>query len=109
GSGTWSERYTVGNFLLANDDHGHPALVRDADGYIHCFFGSHVNAQKYSVSTAPDDISGWTQRPDITGSYTYPRAVLVGATIHLFLRESATPDNRPLVVLTMTPTGGIGT
>lgn len=109
GSGSWSERYTAGNFLLPNDDHGHPALVRDADGYIHCFFGSHVNAQKWSTTTAPDDISGWTQRAEISGSNTYPRAVRVGSTIYLFTRSAGASNSRILSVRTITPTGGAGT
>lgn len=105
----WSDRYTLGNFLLADDDHGHPALIRDASGYIHCFYGSHNNPQKYSVSNAPDDISAWTQRPDIFSALTYPKPVLVGSTIYLFARDSTTSTNLKMVLATMTPTAGIGT
>lgn len=105
----WGERYTVGNFLLANDDHGHPALVRDANGYIHCYYGSHNNGQKYSVTNAADDISAWTQRPDIGSALTYPKPVLVGSTIYLFVRDVTTADRYKLALSTMTPTAGIGT
>lgn len=106
---TWGERYTAGNFLLANDDHGHPALVRDADGYIHCFYGSHNNGQKYSVTNNPDDISSWTMYPAISTALTYPKPVLVGSAIYLFARDSTSPSNLKLVLSTMTPTAGVGT
>lgn len=105
----WGERYTVGNFLLANDDHGHPALVRDSSGYIHCYFGSHNSPFKYSVTNAADDISAWTQRPDIGTALTYPKPVLVGSTIYLFARDSTTATRLKLGVSTMTPVAGIGT
>lgn len=109
GSATWSERYTAGNFLLADDDHGHPALVRDAEGYVHCFFGSHNNAQKWSVTGAPDDISSWTQQSDISGSLTYPKAILIGSSIYLFIRDLSSNNNRRLSVRVITPSGGVGT
>lgn len=105
----WGERYTAGNFLLANDDHGHPALVRDADGYIHCYFGAHNTAMRYSVTNAADDISTWTQRPDFGTALTYPKPVLVGSTIYLFARDSQTSSRLKLALSTMTPVAGIGT
>lgn len=108
-TGAWSERYTVGNFLLPDDDHGDAVLVRDASGYIHCFYGSHVNGQKYSVTNAPDDISAWTQRPDLGSSLTYPKPVLVGSKIHLFAREAAISTNRKMALFTTTPAAGIAT
>lgn len=108
-AGAWGERYSVGNFLLADDDHGHPALVRDADGYIHCFYGSHNNTQKHSVTNAPDDISAWTQRPDLGSALTYPKALLVGSTIWLFVRDSTTAGRLKLAYSTMTPVAGVGT
>lgn len=108
-SGAWSSRHTVGNFLLANDDHGHPAMVRDADGYIHCFYGSHNNPQKYSVTNSPDDVSTWTQRPDVGTALTYPKPVLVGSTIYLFVRNSADSNELKLALSTMTPASGVGT
>lgn len=109
GTNTWSERVTAGNFLLVDDDHGHPALVRDASGYIHCFFGSHNNTQKYSVSNNPDDITSWTARPDISTALTYPKPVLVGSTLYLFVRDSAVAGNLKLAMSTMTPAAGVGT
>jgi len=107
-AGSWGERYTVGNFLLANDDHGVATLVRDADGYIHCYYGSHRTSQKYSVTNAPDDISTWTQRPDFGSTLTYPKPVLVGSKIHLLARESEISTNLKMALYTMTPTAGVG-
>ncbi len=106
--GAWSPRYTVGNFLLANDDHGDAVLLRDADGYIHCWFGSHGNGQQYSVTNSPDDISAWTQQADIGTTLTYPKPVLVGSTIYLFAREQAINTNRKLTLTSTTPSSGIG-
>jgi prepilin-type processing-associated H-X9-DG protein len=108
-TGAWSERYTVGNFLLANDDHGMASLLHDDEGYFHCYYGSHNNGQKYSVSNSPDDISAWTQRPDIGSALTYPKPVLVGSTIYLFVRDVTTFQRYKLALSTMTPTAGIGT
>jgi hypothetical protein len=108
-AGSWSERYTVGNFLLANDDHGVATLVRDANGYIHCFYGSHRTPQMYSVTNAPDDISTWTQRPDIGTTLTYPKPVLVGSKIYLFAREAAVSTNLKMTLFTATPVAGIAT
>lgn len=105
----WSPVYIAGNFGLANDDHGHPAIVRDADGYLYCFFGSHVNAQKLSVSTEPDDPSAWTQETNLAGDYTYPKVVLVGSTLYLMMRDSSVSSNWTLVLRTATPTSGVAT
>lgn len=108
-SSQWSPRYTAGNFQLANDDHGHPALVIDADGYIHCLYGSHAGPQRYSVSNAPNDVSTWTQFADFGSTLTYPKPVLVGSTIYLFAREQALGNSRRRLSLqTMTPTAGVG-
>ncbi|MUV13600.1 BNR-4 repeat-containing protein [Noviluteimonas gilva] len=107
-SETWGERYKVGTFSLASDDHGHPALVRDASGYIHCFFGSHSTSQKWSVTNAADNISAWTQQADIGSAYTYPKAVLVGSKIYLFVRDSASGTNQFLAYSSVTPSSGVG-
>lgn len=107
GSNSWSRPHKAGSFLLPDNDHGHPTLLRDADGYIHCFYGSHATAQQWSVTSSPDDISTWNKMPAIAGQYTYPRPVLVGSDIHLFLRDHL--QQRGLAVLKMTPTDGVGT
>jgi hypothetical protein len=106
-SGTWSERYTAGNFVLANDDQGHPALARDSDGYLYCFFGSHATPQRWSVSVNPDDISAWTQESVLSGDASYPKIVFVGSTLYLFNRNDNDLSNRKLVVRTATPSAGV--
>lgn len=107
-SKSWSRRVTAGTFRLTDDDHGHPSLIRDAEGYIHLFFGSHNTTQRWAVSNAPDDISAWRPMTGIMGGeYTYPKPVLIGSTIWLFLRDRIL--NQSLVVRTMTPSGGAGT
>lgn len=103
---TWSERYVVGNFLLADDDHGTTAIVRDSDGFLWVFYGSHASPQCWSVSTAADDISSWTQQADLTSDQTYPHPVLVGSTIYLFLRNDVVLSRRPLALRTGTPSSG---
>lgn len=107
---TWSRRYNAGNYTLANDDHGHPAICRDADGYIHIFYGSHDDVQHWSSTNSPDDITSWTQHAPMSGDQTYPHPVLVGSTIYLFLRNGdAFPDNATMSVRTCTPSSGTGT
>lgn len=107
---TWSRRYNAGNYTLADDNHGHPAICRDADGYIHIFYGSHDDVQHWSSTNSPDDITSWTQHAPMSGDQTYPHPVLVGSTIYLFLRNGDPfPDNAPMSVRTCTPVAGAGT
>lgn len=106
---TWSERYTVGNYLLADDDHGRTALVRDASGYIHAFYGSHDNAQCWSSTNNPDDITSWTQHTSLSTQQTYPHPSLVGSVIYLLVRNgNAFPNNAPMAIRTCTPSSGAG-
>ena len=84
----WSETYTVGDNPLRNDSHGLPAIERDHEGYIHCFFGSHVTPLKYAHTTNPDDPSAWAQGSDIGSVTTYPKPILVGSTLWLFYRKN---------------------
>lgn len=106
---TWSERYVLGNYLLANDLHGMTALEQDADGYFYCLYGSHATAQQWSISTAPNDFTRWTQQTPIPDLQTYPHPVRVGSTIYSFWREDIGAVNRYSVVRSMTPSGGAGT
>ncbi len=78
---------TVGSHPLVDDAHGGPAMVRDHEGYWHCFYGAHNTPLKASVTTAPDTPT-WTARPDIAGANTYPHPVLVGSTLYLFYRRT---------------------
>jgi hypothetical protein len=105
----WSRRYNAGNYTLADDDHGHPAIVRDADGYIHIFYGSHDDVQHWSSTNNPDDITSWTQHAPMSGDQTYPHPVLIGSVIYLFLRNGdAFPTNATMSVRTCTPVSGAG-
>lgn len=102
----WSDRYTVGNFELSNDDHGAPAIVKDADGYLYVFFGAHVTTQKWAVSNSPDDISGWTVQTPVSGSLSYPQLVEMSGVFYLFNRNDANINQRTGIVRSGTPSGG---
>lgn len=107
---TWSRRYNAGNYTLADDDHGHPAICRDASGYIHIFYGSHDDVQRWSSTNNPDDITSWTQHAPMSGDQTYPHPVVIGSVIYLFLRNGDTfPTNAPMSLRTCTPSSGTGT
>lgn len=104
---TWSRRYNAGNYTLADDDHGHPSICRDADGYFHIFYGSHASTQPLSSSNAPDDITAWTQHAPLSGSQTYPHPCVVSGVIYLFLRNDAVTTRRQMLVRTTTPSSGV--
>lgn len=106
---TWSEAYTVGNFLLADDAHGQTSICQDADGFFYVFFGSHASPQHWSISNVANDITGWTQQTALTGAQTYPHAILVGSVIYLLLRNDAVLSRRPLALRTATPASGSAT
>lgn len=105
-SGSWSQPVTLGNFYLDDDAHGTPTIAIDGDGYIYCFFGTHLNDQKWSVSVLPRDITRWTQQPDIAGSYTYAHAEVVGSSMYLFLREATDFNNQNIVLRVGAISGG---
>jgi len=92
-SHTFSSQYKVGDSPLVNDGHGGPALLRDGSGYLHVFYGSRGGGcsgencyVQYAKSTNPDDITSWVDKGHIGPSRcTYPRPVLVGSDIYLFL------------------------
>jgi hypothetical protein len=107
---TWSRRYNAGNYTLANDNHGHPAIIRDASGYIHIFYGSHGSVQHWSSTNNPDDITSWTQHTPMAGKQTYPHPTLIGSVIYLFLRNGDPfPREAPMSFRTCTPSSGTGT
>jgi hypothetical protein len=104
---TWSRRYNAGNYTLANDDHGHPALCRDAGGYFHIFYGSHASVQHLSSSNAPDDITAWTQHAPLSGAQTYPHPAVISGVIYLFLRNDAVLTRRQMLVRSATVASGV--
>ncbi len=63
---------------LTDDDHGAPALLVDASGYIHVFYGAHAKPLKHARSTNSGDISTWTVGADaVADLFTYPHPFLM--------------------------------
>lgn len=89
-SGIWGDQFTGATYTsLTNDDHGNPAIIRDADGYLHLFYGGHQSNVFESVSRQPDDAAEWRVVVNtFSGSYAYPRPFLVGSTLYIFFRDS---------------------
>jgi hypothetical protein len=84
---TWTPGGFVGLSPINNDDHGNPAIVRDAQGYVHMFAGCHSTICKHFVTVNPDDPTAWIDRNDgINDGVTYPHPFLIGNTIYLFFR-----------------------
>jgi hypothetical protein len=84
---TWDDSNIV--FLgTVDDDHGVPALFRDADGRIHAFGGVHNGALKHSATRNADDNSFWNEKATIGSNYTYPHPVFDGTSLYLFLRST---------------------
>ncbi len=71
----WTPPEIVGSNPLNSDQHGHPALCMDNEGYLHVFFGAHSSPLKHVVSGNPADISSWIQYQDVTNSATYPNVL----------------------------------
>lgn len=85
----WSEPYWVGNNQLGNDEHGSPAIIRDVEGYLHVFFGTHNLNIQHAVSVNPDDVSQWITKPIIEcGGASYQQcAVVPNGDIYIFYRK----------------------
>lgn len=65
-AGSWSAPVRVGsNAYLAQrmDTHGGPAIIRDADGIFHVFWGAHNTALLHATSATPGEPGTWIQRP----------------------------------------------
>lgn len=108
-TGEYGPSVRAGLNPLLNDSHGMPAIVRDASGYLHIFYGAHNDPMRYSVSASANSNASWVAKSDITGDYTYPTPVLVGSDIYLFMREYASGPY-PLTLRTITSiTAGSGT
>lgn len=84
---TLSSAVKVGTNPLTSDSHGTPAIVIDADGYLHVFYGCHDGAVKYAKSNSAHSIAAWTQQTDPSSSGTYPNAFkLSNGTLMLVYR-----------------------
>lgn len=88
-TGRYSRSYFVAVEPLVDDGHGVPAICMDHQGYVHCFFGSHNSPTKHFVTVNPRDPTLWRACPDIGTDTTYPKPVLVGSTMYLFLRGNS--------------------
>ena len=88
---TWATPVKIANGPLTDDDHGAPTILVDASGFLHVFYGAHTHPMRYSRSTSPESIAAWTAQPAIWDLLTYPKPILVGSTIYLFVRECNAP------------------
>lgn len=86
---TWSPQTIIVPDGLTGDDHGNPVIVRDDDGYVHAFYGSHVSPLKHAATDAPDDPSAWTTQANVVAVATYTQAWCVGGQLYLFYRGAA--------------------
>src|SRR3972149_2880498 len=87
----WATPVKIANGPLTDDDHGAPSILIDASGYIHVFYGAHTKPIQYSRSTSPESIAAWVAQPGIWDLLTYPKPILIGSTIYLFVRECNAP------------------
>ncbi len=58
---TWQGPFQAGTNPLVGDAHGGPALVIDAEGYVHVFYGAHLGTMLQSRSALPHDVSSWQE------------------------------------------------
>jgi len=87
-TGLWSDSFRVGINPLEDDDHGHPSMVIDKNGYIHVFYGCHNTAIKHKVSSKPYMIDSWNYSSNIIGAHTYPIPKLIDDDIYLLCKGS---------------------
>ncbi len=59
-SGAWQGPWRIADNPLVGDEHGGPAMVEDAQGFYHVFFGSHNSAILHARSMRPHDASRWS-------------------------------------------------
>lgn len=90
----WSNDIYVGDNPLGDDGHGSPAILRDSEGYLHIFYGSHCSANQHAKSTNPDDIATWVDMGATSGTLTtYPHPILAdNGDIYIFYREGGYND-----------------
>lgn len=84
-TGSWSNIYQAAIDALVDDSHGNPAIIKDADGYWHIFYGGHASNIQHSVTASQNDPSVWTIQPFVNNG-TYTRPLLVNGQIWLFYR-----------------------
>jgi hypothetical protein len=111
----WSGPFQAGESIMGKtpgrkiDNHGKPALIVDAEGYIHLAFGghggmpihgtnelgnTHYGQQIHVVTKRPRDISEWEVLDNISPFGTYNQFVkLDNGDIYLFYRHGAHRSN----------------
>lgn len=103
----YSKSYIVSTDMLTNDGHGHPVGMIDHEGYVHCFFKAHNSALKHFVTANPRDPTEWIELADIGTDVTYPKPILVGSDMYLFLRSNTAQDY--VLYKTTALSGGVAT
>ena len=106
---TWLPDVVLGVSGLTDDDHGVPAICRDASGYLYCFYGAHNSQLRVSGSSLPNNWATFREFSTITGTLSYPHPVLVGSDIWLFLRDSTNATRMTGVVCRRTAVSVAGT
>ncbi|ANL52873.1 BNR-4 repeat-containing protein [Rhizobium phaseoli] len=103
-SGAWGTENVALLCDSSTDNHGGPALLETAGGYIHMFGGTHNQAMRHAVTTTPGNPTTFARQADIGNLYSYPHPVDdTDGMIHLFMRKLVTAETRmPLVVVKST-------
>lgn len=103
-SGAWGTENVALLCDSSTDNHGGPALLETAGGYIHMFGGTHNQAMRHAVTTTPGDPETFARQADIGNLYTYPHPTMAAdGNIHLFMRKTIAAETRmPLVVVAST-------
>lgn len=100
-AGTWRGPWRIADNPLVGDEHGGPAIVEDAQGFYHVFYGSHNSAILHARSVRPHDASRWgppdtlmlgSAEPSATpvearGTYPQP-SVDASGTVRLLFRSN---------------------
>jgi hypothetical protein len=86
---SWSNSVVAGDNPQTNDDHGCPAILRDASGYLYIFYGCHNSPLMMNKSINPDDIISWGSQDTVITPCTYPKPFQISdGTIYIFYRGS---------------------
>ncbi len=87
----WTGPVQVGVNPLWDDMHGAPALLADATGRLHVFYGGHHSALLHVRAREASSIAAWDQLPPVADRHTYPQPSLrADGTIEIFYRDSGT-------------------
>ena len=88
-SDDWSATVEVAaGSLDAEDTHGKPAMVIDANGYLHVFWDCHNTDMRHDKSDNPESITSWTQQSSPAPNSSYPHLAQVGSATYLLYRHT---------------------